>query len=90
MSGNSIKSLMVRILSPIFALAVFILMLPLTAAAVIVMLFTGIVAIAVLRYRLRRTSIDPGGYSNIRTTTKDAQHREQKPPIEGSYSVIDK
>lgn len=90
MTGNRLKPYLVTISSRIFAVTLFILALPLTIAAMLIMLVTGTAAMAFLRHRLRTLHRDHsanGGSGDLHYSNDD---NNQKPPIEGSYSVVDK
>lgn len=87
---NRIKSVLARIISAAVAVTVFILTIPLTIAAMIMMLFTGAVAMVVMRNRLRKMHIDTAQYSDTVFSTAKPEKARRKPPIEGSYSVVDK
>lgn len=60
------------------AIAVFLFTLPLTLGLMLLMLFTGAVTIATLRYRISKT------------VKQKPVTNPKKAPIEGSYTVIDK
>ena len=71
-----------RGLSAVGAIATLILMLPLTFAAMVIMLLAGALAMANLRQRARQA--DRQGA----TTEEYDRATLRKPPIEGSYTVL--
>jgi len=73
---NRIKQLAARGLTPIAALTMFIIMLPLTLALTMFMVVGGASLLAFMRYRLRKMGID------------SQQDYAEKPPIEGSCTVV--
>ncbi len=85
-----IKSYLVKIVSAVFAASVFIITLPLTFAAMIMMLFASMVAVIVVRNRLRKLHIDNIRYPETYAAKETTEYNQQKPPIEGSYAVVDK
>jgi len=90
MLPESIKVFLTRTLSSIFAISLFIIMLPLTIAIAAIMLLTGLVTMATLRYQWRKRIENMNSNTETVTTKPHSNESVQKPPIEGSYTVIDK
>lgn len=75
-----------KLLSVVLSAVVFVLMLPITFAAIIIMMFAGMIALINLRARFRDINNEVHWYpkSSQGTHTVGAYC---KPPIEGSYTV---
>jgi len=83
-----VRQFAVRALSAIFTLGVFILLLPITVGLTLVMLFGGLVTLATLRYQLRKKPADVAK-PNCATERTQKTEKLSRPPIEGSYTVIE-
>ena len=86
---TKIKHLAARGLNSITAVVVFAVMLPLTLGMLLLMLLVGIATRASLRGQLRKQNTDADRHSSVRQSTPAAANKNQKPPIEGSYTVVD-
>jgi len=90
MLPESIKIFLTKALSSVIAISLFIIMLPLTIGISVLMLFTGLITFATLRYQLRKRVTNTNNNSETQATKSQTKDAVQKPPIEGSYTVIDK
>lgn len=83
---NKIKHYVARGASSLIGTAVFIFMLPLTLSMMLLVLLLGVAAKATLANRLRKSGVD------VNNIYSQAQKKAsgQKPPIEGSYTIVDK
>jgi len=83
-----IRHFTARAFSTIFAFGLFILLLPVTVGLTLIMLLFSLLTLATLRSQLEKksaTSMDQKSH----TTRKQTAENLRKPPIEGSYKVID-
>ncbi len=85
---DNIKFYVAKGLSAIAAAAVFIVMLPLAIGAMLMMLFAGMAAVATLRHRVRKAHSSGVLPENSVRPAKQNDDLQQRPPIEGSYTVI--
>lgn len=84
---TSIKHYALRGLSAVGALAMFVIMLPLTLAAMLIMTLAGIIALANIRHRLREAQ-QQAQWQTVDDVSSAKQTASVKPPIEGSYTVV--
>ena len=82
----SIKTLTVKTLRTTGSVAVFILMLPLTLAAMLLMMIAGFIALLNIRSRLKSMSAESSWQSADSGDLRSEKH--VRPPIEGSYTVV--
>jgi len=83
-----VKLFAARVFSAILAIGLFILLLPITIGVTVGVMFVGLVTLATLRYRLGKKSMDAAGL-NSHTTRDQTAENLHKPPIEGSYKVVE-
>lgn len=86
---DNIKFYVTKGLSTIAAVAIFIVMLPLAIGAMLMMLFAGMATLATLRHHVRKAGTSGGLHKNVDHPAQNKYNNLQKPPIEGSYTVID-
>ncbi len=82
---ESISHYAVRGFSVVVAAIVFVLTLPIVLAAMVLMVFAGMIALANVRSRLRTASAGGAQQSQTDPSVRTNSH---KPPIEGSYTVL--
>ena len=87
---DTIKQLMVRGMSTLAAIMMFVIMLPVTIGLMLIMLVTGAAAVATLRHRLRKAGVNVGWQNESSGSGSQSAESFEKPPIEGSYTVIQK
>ena len=75
-----------RGLSSLAAATMFVVMLPVTFGLMLMMLAAGVVTFITMRHRLRKNGVEINWPQKptVDTTTEGAE----KPPIEGTYTVV--
>ena len=86
---NKITRFAIRVLSAIAGTAIFVFMLPLTLGMMMLMVLFSIVTKATPGSRLHKSPVHVSRQKKTRPSAPTAD-APQKPPIEGSYTVIDK
>ena len=83
-----IKRFVARAFSAVFGLGLFIVLLPVTVGLTLVMMLIGLITLTTLRYQVEKKTVndtDPNSHTTHKQTTKNLH----KPPIEGSYTVVE-
>jgi len=87
---KKIRPIASRGLQSIAAILVFVIMLPVTVAMMLLMMVASISIIATLRSRSWKSNTDIGWESAVSSSVRQAKNNPQKPPIEGSCTVVEK
>lgn len=85
-----IKQTVGKGLSALAGFALLIVTLPLTFGIMLLAVTGGIVAMLTLRYRMNSAAAKRPGWHSQPDLRDSQSVASQKPPIEGSYTVIDK
>ena len=88
--SDTIKLFIARGMSSIAAIAMFVIMLPVTIGLMLIMLVAGAATLATVRHRLRKAGVNVGWQSANDAKEQQTANNLDKPPIEGSYTVIQK
>jgi len=84
---TKIKGYVFKGLSTIVGVCAFLLLLPLTFGMVLLTIIASVATIFSVRYQAGKS--EAGFNSCVDTTSQQTHEHSQKPPIEGSYTVID-
>jgi len=83
-----IKRFVARVFSAVFAFGLFIVLLPVTVGLTLVMMLIGLITLTTLRYQVEKKTVNDTDL-NSHTTHKQTTENLRKPPIEGSYTVVE-
>ena len=83
-----IKRFVARVFSAVFAFGLFIVLLPVTVGLTLVMMLIGLITLTTLRYQVEKKTVNDTDL-NSHTPHKQTTENLRKPPIEGSYTVVE-
>ncbi len=88
--SDTIKLFVARGVSSVAAIAMFVVMLPVTIGLMLIMVVAGAATLATVRHRLRKAGVNVDWQSDNNANAEQTANHMDKPPIEGSYTVIQK
>lgn len=87
---NNIKNYVGKGASFVAAAVMFVVMLPITFGVMLVMVFAGMITLATVRHRMRKAGVSVNWPASSDRHGSESAQDNQREPIEGSYTVVQK